>query len=321
MSNSFEKYAHDLALAAITGKRESLVSVVQPFMKSAAFDLAASLRDPTVQRYLLGGLGGAGAGALIGAMQPDGKKRKSLSYGLLGGLGGLSLAHLLAPSLNSGTSGNSKPAPRTTSEPTTIETAAQMPKTLLTPLRDLPATPAETGNSYVDAAINLPAQAVQTAINADPALGAASPAAAAALAGTGMWAGNRAARGIQTRLNDAIARGNTARLARFDANNPAPKTPMRLADVAARDELMAQFGNRRRVATEMGHLAAQDARNKRVYDGAVQHRQLNRQLVESGNTIRGRVGGVAGLLTRIALPAMLAYSGARTPGAIEESGK
>lgn len=96
MSTEFEKYAQELALAATTGNKEPLVSVAQPFTKAANTDLAALLKDPTVQRYLLGGLGGAGLGALVGAMQPQKKKRNALMYGLMGGAGGLGLAHLLS---------------------------------------------------------------------------------------------------------------------------------------------------------------------------------------------------------------------------------
>lgn len=48
-------------------------------------------------RYLIGGGLGAGAGALLGAAQPDRakKKRNMMYYGTLGGLGGLGLAHVL----------------------------------------------------------------------------------------------------------------------------------------------------------------------------------------------------------------------------------
>lgn len=117
MAHALEKYAHDLALAATTGNREPLVSVAQPFMKTANPDLAALLKDPTVQRYLLGGLGGAGLGALIGYMQPNKKKRNALSYGLMGGLGGLGLAHLM------GYAGGPA-ASKTTGEQTANETIA-----------------------------------------------------------------------------------------------------------------------------------------------------------------------------------------------------
>lgn len=48
-------------------------------------------------RYLIGGGLGAGAGAILGAAQPDRakKKRNMLYYGALGGVGGLGLAHVL----------------------------------------------------------------------------------------------------------------------------------------------------------------------------------------------------------------------------------
>jgi hypothetical protein len=93
MSVDFEKCADDLAQAAF-GDRERLLAVAKPFTKAAETDWAAMLKDPTVQRYLLGGLGGAGLGALVGSLQSRNKKRNALMYGLMGGAGGLGLAHL-----------------------------------------------------------------------------------------------------------------------------------------------------------------------------------------------------------------------------------
>lgn len=118
MSTTFEKYAQELALAATTGERAPLVRVAQPFTKAANVDLAALLKDPTVQRYLLGGLGGAGLGALIGSMQPQKKKRNALMYGLMGGAGGLGLAHLLGSGLGAPTAEN-------TDKPIAAQSAAE----------------------------------------------------------------------------------------------------------------------------------------------------------------------------------------------------
>lgn len=84
--NNFEKIADQLALCAVTRDTTKIGHIKQA---------AGFLENPT-NRYLLGGLGGAGLGALVGYTQPDKSKRKrnALYYGALGGLGGLGLAHL-----------------------------------------------------------------------------------------------------------------------------------------------------------------------------------------------------------------------------------
>jgi len=302
MAANFEKYANALAQAAAAGQKNNLSASMPAFKKTAAPSVLQYLQDPTVRRYLLGGLGGAGVGALIGAMQPGGKKRKSLSYGLMGGLGGLSLAHLLAANIGGNTANppNSKPDSIAEKLRPAAETAAQIPNAALTPLRDLPApAPVDTGNSYANAAINLPAQAVQAAVKTDPAFGAASPAAAIALGGGGALAGNRVARNLQTGLAAAIDRGNTARLSAFDAKNPALKLPSTLT-------------------TPNIGATAQDAYKKRVRADAIKSRQLNRGFVERGNNMRSRAGGLFGVLGRVALPAVSAYGAARAPGAVEQ---
>lgn len=93
MNNAeFEKVAKQLAVCAVTRDTKELGHIKQ----AAGFDLNSIgqyLNTPG-GRYALGGLGGAGLGALVGAMQPKRKGRNALYYGALGGLGGLGLAHL-----------------------------------------------------------------------------------------------------------------------------------------------------------------------------------------------------------------------------------
>lgn len=93
MNNAeFEKIAKQLATCAVTRDTKALGHIKQ----AAGFDLSSIgqyLNTPG-GRYALGGLGGAGLGALVGAMQPKRKGRNALYYGALGGLGGLGLAHL-----------------------------------------------------------------------------------------------------------------------------------------------------------------------------------------------------------------------------------
>jgi len=106
MTAVFEKYAQALATAAVTGQRADLEATTRPFVKAANPGIGAALqtalKDPTTQRYLLGGVGGLGLGALVGAMQPNRKRRNALNYGLMGGLGGLGMAHLMGYAGGSG---------------------------------------------------------------------------------------------------------------------------------------------------------------------------------------------------------------------------
>jgi hypothetical protein len=79
----FETIAKTLALRAVSG----------PAGAEKQADLSAMLNSPYTP-YVVGGLGGAGLGAVLGATQPKRKGRNALYYGSLGGLGGLGLAHL-----------------------------------------------------------------------------------------------------------------------------------------------------------------------------------------------------------------------------------
>jgi hypothetical protein len=86
-----EKFAH---VAVLGGRVKKAIDWSQLLNNPTAQRYLESLRDPTAQRYLVGGLGGAALGAGIGALQPQRKSRNALLYGLLGGVGGLSAAHL-----------------------------------------------------------------------------------------------------------------------------------------------------------------------------------------------------------------------------------
>lgn len=84
---NFEKYAADLGQKAVLQKTV--------FVKQALGleDVKKFVNTPA-GRYTVGGLGGAGLGALVGAMQPRKKGRNALYYGAIGGLGGLGLGAL-----------------------------------------------------------------------------------------------------------------------------------------------------------------------------------------------------------------------------------
>lgn len=83
-----EKYADIFARCAITGQREELTKLASEFNKSAVLDMAslqAALANPAVRNSLIG----AGAGGLLGLVQPKRKGINALQLALMGGLGGL----------------------------------------------------------------------------------------------------------------------------------------------------------------------------------------------------------------------------------------
>lgn len=155
MNNAeFEKIAKQLAVSAVTRDTTELGHI----KRAAGFDLNSigQYINTPAGRYALGGLGGAGIGALVGAMQPKRKGRNALYYGALGGLGGLGLAHLY-------NSAGGKPAPAEKKEdaavpppvaPTTAaitpETAATAPKPPVLPAVQPPAkdAPPSAQNDY-----------------------------------------------------------------------------------------------------------------------------------------------------------------------------
>lgn len=88
-----EKLASYFASAAVAPTKAQAAEAIGLVKSASGFgDFMAS---PSAN-YLLGGLGGAGAGALMGALQPEKNKRKSnmLYYGGMGGLAGVGAAHL-----------------------------------------------------------------------------------------------------------------------------------------------------------------------------------------------------------------------------------
>ena len=87
MNNAnIEKIASQLAQQAVSNKQAG-------YVKQAAGSWG-DFWNSDAGRYAMGGLGGAGAGALLGAMQPRRKGRNALYYGAMGGIGGLGLASL-----------------------------------------------------------------------------------------------------------------------------------------------------------------------------------------------------------------------------------
>lgn len=97
-----EKLAHSLARLAVTGER--------PTMEKSALTVAEALANP----YVRNGLIGAGAGGVVGLLQPKRKLRDVLTYGLLGATAGTGLAgiqDLTRSSAGSKSDAAEKPAP------------------------------------------------------------------------------------------------------------------------------------------------------------------------------------------------------------------
>lgn len=124
-----EKLASSLAVYAVHGDRtelekcalgEGLAASLQNVGNQAGTALQnvysqaqPYLADPRVRNALLG----AGAGGLVGMLQPKRKMRNALTYGLLGGLGGAGLTHAFGggspaagPPPAAGASGTTPPA-------------------------------------------------------------------------------------------------------------------------------------------------------------------------------------------------------------------
>ena len=100
MSDTFQKLATELATAAVTNAQNN-----GGFIKQAGG--FSDFLNSDLGRVTAGGLGGAGLGALVGAMQPRRKGRNALYYGALGGLAGAGAGGLYNYSL--GTSRGTPP--------------------------------------------------------------------------------------------------------------------------------------------------------------------------------------------------------------------
>lgn len=96
MEHTLEKIAGALADFAVLRTNEAATPARE------AIKTALQI-TPEVERYLLNGLLGAGAGVGLGALQPEKKTRNILYYGALGGLGGLGLSKLTEKNLPAAT--------------------------------------------------------------------------------------------------------------------------------------------------------------------------------------------------------------------------
>lgn len=159
-SANFEKIAEQLAVRAVKQNRD-MVKQAEGWMDS----VSKYINTPN-GKYMLGGLGGAGLGALVGSMQPKRKGRNALYYGALGGLGGLGLAHLM----NSAGQKQETPAPAQKTQPSATTANAKpaepkfeevrptggrrppgaQPATIRTPQQPAPIAPENQTAEFVD---------------------------------------------------------------------------------------------------------------------------------------------------------------------------
>lgn len=92
-ADKLNQYAEVLALCAVSGERAGLEKIAAEYQKQAVIDME-TLKGYMANPYVRNSLIGLGAGGLIGALQPRRKLRNALTYGLIGGLGGLGSAAL-----------------------------------------------------------------------------------------------------------------------------------------------------------------------------------------------------------------------------------
>lgn len=343
MANKFEKYAHDLALAAATGRRASLVTLAHPFIKSANPTLSELLKDPTVQRYLIGGLGGAGLGAIIGSLQPGRRARKALNYGVMGGLGGLGLAHLLGSSVfnGTGTPDTKTPAaqgPVGQAVNEVINTAPHVPQAAVTPYSELPAIQENiTGGTVpgVDAA----ARAFDQAIRNDPLLAKSTPAAMAGFGVAGAAAGNYAGRRLSTAATNYADRSTAQAVRSFNAKpshggflggagNKPIITPQELTDNALRQQIRGDartkypkdivFGSDRNADLRQSYFSNELAAQQKRRADLTRAREFDANQLKFRNTGFRRGLGLLGLGIRLGAPLAGLFGGMRAPAAVTD---
>lgn len=92
-ADKLNQYAELLALCAVKRDSSGLEKIAAEYQKQAAIDIEA-LKGYLANPYVRNSLIGAGAGGLIGMLQPRRKGRNALMYALMGGLGGLGTAAL-----------------------------------------------------------------------------------------------------------------------------------------------------------------------------------------------------------------------------------
>jgi len=295
VNNKLEKLANDLAQLAATRRLQKLQT------KQAAFDVSQLLSSPTA-RYALGGLGGAGLGALIGALQPKNKKRNSLYYGAMGGLGGLGLAAALAPSESAKTpasaAANKTDKPKTEPKadsaakaerpvaPTTGAVAAHLPAALTRPVKSDAVPAAGTGQVALDVPIRM-GEAAQKL----PGMAGVSPLVQAGGGAAGLYGAIRGTRGVADRFIAGGNRRNTGALAR-----EATRAANQLAWAENHNREMAGIARVQGDAdaallrAQLGRLASQQALNAAREKPIAAAQAAAKKLVESTQSDNATIG-------------------------------
>ncbi|NDD52774.1 hypothetical protein EBZ39_02650 [bacterium] len=233
MATDFQKLARCLADMAVNKRNGGIEKRSYGF-----YDFLAA----PYGKYVLGGLGGAGVGALLGALQPEEEKRQRnmLFYGGLGGLTGLGLAHALPTFANNN---NNPTNPRLSAYESTV--AAGNPGNFQAGRRQLEAQrSADKVPAAVEGALNeLGNKAGITTISAATAAGAGGLA------------------GLAT--NPSVERGHARRI---DAAAAQQAAANRTAETA------------RQKAVELADLNHQNAVNVNAATLEPQYRQIDRDV-------------------------------------------
>lgn len=327
----FEKVAGQLARCAVTRDAAEVGHIKQA---NGYTDQALQYLSSPGGKYLLGGLGGAGVGALIGATQPKRKGRNALYYGTMGGLGGLGLAHLInsaggknlstTPSPTASTtpgtaSDTNAPADNQASQPTT---AGVLLEELTTPRSAVPNTQ-HTGEMFSDAA-----RRIDNVVQQLPGMQGVSPAVQVGGGAAGLYAGVRGSRPLTGMFARRAERQNRAAQVAaqqaisankdwFKSHYTAERVRARIAGEQAAANLKAQLGP---FATPADLAKARNApvdtyRAARAADKARIKLENSKRLaaVDAKNLTRGRMASGASALARIASMLGSTYAGATAP--------
>lgn len=304
MNNAdFEKIAGQLAEIATTAGTEKTANRVVDFLNSDS------------GRYLLGGLGGAGAGAILGATQPDKAKRNRnmLYYGTLGGLGGVGLAHAL-----NRFGGEQPDAPAATAAAVAAqqkaEAAAAAQKELV---ENFPVAGAASAAAAGFGANRYVGKPIAAAVDASAAAHTKKLDAAQALA----------AKDLQTK--NLASRRNVASLFDKKLNKVVQQNAADLSDVAVRAraaQALTGVPAQKAIDQLKAQQAARVGQMNKNYGSAADRLTKNHAAAEAANAAefarrmgrRGRGLGALNLGLRLAIPAAATYGGFQAPAAAQQ---
>lgn len=322
----FEKVAGQLARCAVTRDAAEVGHIKQAVGYT---DQALQYLSSPAGKYLLGGLGGAGVGALIGATQPKRKGRNALYYGTMGGLGGLGLAHLInsAGGKTPSTTDSTKPGTTPSTTPGTSQGAAaanaakrkaEASAAATTELLDnFPVANTASAAGAGVAANRLVGRPVaeaieQSAARRTTALNDAHKIEAQKIQAQNAMKSKRVADAFNRQL-DAVGKRNTAALANTAVKARAAEAITGVPASAAIAQLKAQ-------------QAAQNVRMNKKYDAAQQRMSKAHTAAEAayGAKFKAKLGrrnallNAINLVVRAGVPAAATYGGFQAPAWLQQ---